>query len=179
MWIRSIKSGLAHLVERLFYKTPGCRFRPQWFFSAFFFFCFSFVIVILNYCKVDYKVFIIRNNRLIYLSRMKSCLWGWSCYHYSLAQRPISHRIHMFLAALSIICKCGILGIGCLSIWCASGFLFQASATYRSLRLVLSLGAQITRTGTYARTHARMHTGKRARTPYYHGTQTKTKVDVQ
>ena len=68
------------------------------------------------YCKVDYKVFIIRNNKLIYLSRMKSCLWGWSCYHYSLAQRPISHRIHMFLATLWVICKCGILGIGCVSI---------------------------------------------------------------
>ena len=131
---------VAQSVERLFYKTPGRRFRPQWFFSAFFSFVFSsfsfsFIIVILNYCKVDYKVFIIRNNKLIYLSRMKSCLWGWSCYHYSLAQRPISHRIHMFHATLSIICKCGILEIGCMSIWCASGhgFLFQASATYRSL----------------------------------------------
>ena len=135
MWIRIIKSGLSQSVERLFYKTPRRRFRRQWFFSAFFFFFFFFIIVILNYCKVDYKVFIIRNNKLIYLSRMKSCLWGWSCYHYSLAQRPISHRIHMFLATLSIICKCGILGLGCVSIWCASGreFLFQASATYRSL----------------------------------------------
>ena len=146
MWIRIIKSGLSQSVERLFYKTPGRRFRTSWFFSVFFFVCFflllllffvffSFIIVILNYCKVDYKVFIIRNNKLIYLSRMKSCLWGWSCYHYSLAQRPISHRIHMFLTTLSIICKCGILGIGCVSIWCASGrgFRFQASATYRSL----------------------------------------------
>ena len=136
MWIRIIKSGLAQSVERLFYKTPGRRFRPQWFFSAFcfFFFFFSFITVILNYCKVDYKVFIIRNNKLIYLSRMKSCLGGWSCYHYSL-ERPISHRIHMFLATLSIICKCGILGIGCVSVWCASGrrFLFQASVTYRCL----------------------------------------------
>ena len=98
-------------------------------------FFFFFFFVILHYCKVDYKVFIIRNNRLIYLSRMKSCLWGWSCYHYSLAKRPICHRIHMFLATLSIICKCGILGIVCVSVWCASGrgFLFQASATYRSL----------------------------------------------
>ena len=143
MWIRIIKSGLSQSVERLFYKAPG---RPQWFFSVFFiviiiiffFFLlllFSFIIVILNYCKMDYKVFIVRNNKLIYLSRMKSCLWGWSYYHYSLAQRPISQRIHMFLATLSIICKCGILGIGCVSIWCASGhgFLFQASATYRSL----------------------------------------------
>ena len=140
MWIRIIKSGLALSVERLLYKTPGCRFRPQLVFSVFFF-CFfffllllhSFIIVILNYCKVDYNVFIIRNNKLIYLSRMKSCLWGWSCYHCSLAKRPISHRIHMFLATLSIICKCGILGIGCVSILCASGrgFLFQA--TYRSL----------------------------------------------
>ena len=48
---------------------------------------------------------IFRNNKLINLSRMKSCFWGWSCYHYSLAQRPISHRIHMFLATLSIICN--------------------------------------------------------------------------
>ena len=154
MWIRIIKSGLAQSVERLFYKTPRRRFRPQWFFSVFFFvffflfflllllfffffllLLFSFIIVILNYCKMDYKVYIIRNNKLIYLSRMKSCLWGSSCYHYSLAQRPISYRIHMFLATLSIICKCGILGTGCVSIWCASGhgFLFQASATYRSL----------------------------------------------
>ena len=33
----------------------------------------------------------------------------------------------MFHATLSIICKCGILGKGCMSIWCASGrgFLFQ------------------------------------------------------
>ena len=34
---------------------------------------------------------------------MKSCLWGWSCYHYSLAQRHISHRIHIFLATLSMM----------------------------------------------------------------------------
>ena len=132
MWLRIIKSGLSLSVERLFYKTLRRRFRPQWFFSAVFFrLLVSFIIVILNYCKVDYKVFIIRNNKLIYLSRMKSCLWGWSC----LAQRPISRRIHMFLATLSIICKCGILGIICVSVWCASGrgFLFQASATYRSL----------------------------------------------
>ena len=116
---------------------------------CFFFLLFVFIIVILNYCKVDYKVFIIRNNKLIYLSRMKSCLWGWSCYHYSLAQRHISHRIHIFLATLSIICKCGILGIGCVSIWCWSGpgFLFCARATYQRL------GAQITCTGTYVRTH--------------------------
>ena len=139
MWMRIIKSGLTQSVERLFYKNPGRRSRPQWFFSAFFFFFFlllllSFIIVIIN-CKVDYKVLIIRNNKLIYLSRMKSCLWGWSCYHYCLAQRSISHRIHMFLATLSITCNRGILGIGCVSIWCASGrgFLFQASATYRSL----------------------------------------------
>ena len=131
MWIRIIISGLAQSVERLFYKTQGRRFRPQCSFLLFFFFfffflfflllLFSFITVFLNYCKVDYKVFIIRNHKLIYLSRIKSCLWGWSCYHYSLAQRPISHRIHMFHATLSIICKCGILGIGYMSIWCASG----------------------------------------------------------
>ena len=143
MWICIIKSRLAQSVERLFYKTPGCRFRPQRFFSAFFVvFCFvfllrlfSFIIVILNYCKVDYKVFIIRNNKLIYLSRMKSCLWGMVMLSLQFSQRPISHKIRMFLATLSIICKWGILGIGCVSIWCASGrgFLFQASATYRNL----------------------------------------------
>ena len=100
--------------------------------SFFFFFFYSHSKY---YCNVDYKVFIIRNNKLMYLSRMKSCLRGWSCYHYSLAQRSISHRIHIFLATLSIICKCGLLGIRCVSIWCASGreFLFRASATYRSL----------------------------------------------
>ena len=66
----------------------------------------------------------------------------------------------MFLATLSIICKCGILGIGCVSIWCAirRGFLFQRARPTEVFKLVLSLGAQITRTGTCARTH----TGKRA-----------------
>ena len=136
MWIRIIKFELAQSVKCLFYKTPGRRFRPQWFFSAFFLLLLSsFIIVILNYCKVDYKVFIKRNNKLIYLSRMKSCLRWWSCYHYSLAQRPISHMTHIFLATLSIICKCGILGKGCVSVWCASGcrFLFRASVNYRSI----------------------------------------------
>ena len=47
----------------------------------------------------------------------------------------------------------------------------------KSFKLVLSFGAQITRTGTYAHTHVRMQA--RARTPYYHATQTKSKVDVQ
>ena len=150
-------------------------------FCCFFFFSssFSFIIVLLNNGKMDYKVFIIRNNKLIYLSRMKSCLWGSSWYHYSLAQRPISHRIHMFLATLLIICKCGILGIGCVSIWCAGGrgFYSMRARSTEVFKLVLSLGAQITRTGTYACTHA--HRQVRARTPHYNGTQTKTKVDVQ
>ena len=48
-------------------------------------------------------MFIIRNSILIYLSRMKSWLRGWSCYHHSLAQIPISHRIHIFLATLSMM----------------------------------------------------------------------------
>ena len=100
--MRIVKSGLAQSIEHPFDKTRGRTFKPRWFFS--FSLLFSFVIVILNYCKVDYKVFIIRNNViLIYLPRMKSCLWGWSCYHYSLAQRPISHRIHIFLATLSMM----------------------------------------------------------------------------
>ena len=130
---------------------------------SFFLLLLSFIIVILNCCKVDYKVFIIRKNKLIYLSRMKSCLWGWSCYHYRLAQRPISHRIHMFLATLSIICKCGILGISYVSVWCASGrgFLFQASATYRTL-YIGALAWSSDHTYRYVRTHARTNTGKRA-----------------
>ena len=110
MRIRIIKSGLAQSVEQL--EVAGLNLDGS-FLSLFFFFfffsssssSFSFIIVILINCKVDYKVFIIRNNIhvLIYLSRMKSCLWGWSCYHYSLAQRPISHRIHIFLATLSMM----------------------------------------------------------------------------
>ena len=118
-----------------------------------------------------------RLPKLIYLSRMKSCLWGWSCYHCCLAKRPISHRIRMFLATLSIICKCGFLGIGCVSILCASGrgFLFQA--TYRSLEI----GAlpQITRTGTHARTHAR--TQESARTHFllpWHSNESKNRCTV-
>ena len=167
MWIRIIKSRLADSVERLFYKTPVRRFRPQWFFSAFFFLLlFSIIIVILNYCKVDYKVFIIRNNKLIYLSRMKPCLWGWSCYHYSLAQRSVSHRIYMFLATLSIICKCGNrLRVIMVCEWARPTEVFK---------LVLSLRDHTYR---YVRTHT--HRQEHAHTPYYHGTQTKTKVDVQ
>ena len=84
----------------------------------------------------------------------------------------------MFLATLSIICKCGILGIGCVSVWCASGrgFLFQASATYRSL-YIGALAWSSGHTYRYVRTHA--HRQVRARTPYCHRTQTKAKVDVQ
>ena len=73
-----IKSWLARSVERPFYKTRGRRFKTQYFFSflfsLFFFFFFFLIIVILDYCKVDYKVFIFRNNLLIYLSRIESCL---------------------------------------------------------------------------------------------------------
>ena len=43
----------------------------------------------------------------------------------------------------------------------------------KSLNWCSRLGPQITRTGTH------VHRQARARTPYYHGTQTKTKVDVQ
>ena len=153
MRIRIIKSGLAQSVERLFYKTWGL------------FLLFTFIIVNLNNCKVDFKVFIIRNNIhvLIYLSRMKSSLWGWSYYHYSLAQMPISHGIHIFLATLSIVQVRHLqtqlitiqlrntLRVHMVCEW--AWVLFQESAT-----MVLSFGAQITRTGTYARTH----TGKRA-----------------
>ena len=90
MRIRIIKSGLAQSVERPFNKTRGRRFKSHCCVFLLHFLHFSFIIVILNYCKVTYKVFIIRNNKLIYLLRMISCLWEWSYYHYSLAKRPIS-----------------------------------------------------------------------------------------
>ena len=98
-----IKSWLARSVERPFYETWGRMFKTHFFFLfslIFFFFFFFFlyiIIVILDYCKVDYKVFIFVNNILINLSRMESCHWWWSCYNNNLAQRPISHRIHSFL----------------------------------------------------------------------------------
>ena len=97
-----IKSWLARSVERPFYKTWGVAGSKPFFFLFslnFIFFFFFIIIVILDYCKVDYKVFIFVNNKLIYLSRMESCLWWWSCYNNSLAQRPISHRIHSFLVS--------------------------------------------------------------------------------
>ena len=88
-------------------------------------------------------MFIIRNNKLIYLSRMQSCLWGWSCYHYSLAQGPISHRIHIFLSSLSMMqvrnaCPYGV----------RVGVVFHSGRARPTevFKLVLSLGAQITRT---------------------------------
>ena len=66
------KTWLARSVERPFYKTRGRRFKTQYFFSFlfsliffFFFFFFFLIIVILDYCKVDYKVFIFINNILI------------------------------------------------------------------------------------------------------------------
>ena len=71
----------------------------------------------------------------------------------------------MCLATLSIICKCGILEIG---------FYSRRARPTEVFKLVLSLGAQITRTGTYVCKHA--YRQARARTPYYHGTQTKTKA---
>ena len=163
MWI--IKSGLAQSVERLFYKIPGRRFRPQWFFSAFFFlllvFFFAFIIVILNYCKVDYKVFIIRNNKLIYLSRMKSCLWGWSCYNYSLAQRPNSFKKNTYFSCY-FVNHMKVRNLrnrlhGQYGVRVGVGFYFGRAWPTEVFKFVLSLGALITRTGTYARTH----TGKR------------------
>ena len=68
----------------------------------------------------------------------------------------------MFLATLSIICKCGILGIGCVSIWCASGrgFLFQASADLpKSLNWCSRLEL---RSHVQVHTYAHTHKGKRA-----------------
>ena len=121
------------------------------------FLLFSFIIVILNYCKVAYKVFIIRNNKLIYLSRMKSCRWGWSCYHYSLAQRPISHRMHMFLATLSVTCKCGILGIGV-----RVGVGFYSRQAQPTLPKSLNWCSRLKlRSHVQVRTHARTHASAR------------------
>ena len=78
-------------------------------------------------------MFIFRNNILIYLSRMES----WSCYYNSVAQRPISHRIHSLLVNdVSVESTTAVANlIGCVSISCANGhgFLFRAGATYRSL----------------------------------------------
>ena len=71
--IINYKSWLARSVERPFYKTGGHRFRPQFFFC--FLFSLSFLIIFILDCKVDYKVFIFRNNMLIYSEAIKSILY--------------------------------------------------------------------------------------------------------
>ena len=84
----------------------------------------------------------------------------------------------MFFATLSIICKCGILGIGCVSIWCASGRGFLSILVERDLPKSLNWCSRLElRSHVQVRTHA--HRQACARTSYYHDTQTKTKVDVQ
>ena len=68
----------------------------------------------------------------------------------------------MLLATLSIICKCGILGIGCVSIWCASGRGFPSIPGERDLpkslnwcsRLELKSHIQVR---THGRTQASAH----------------------
>ena len=118
-------------------------------------------------------------NRAQDLSGMKSCLWGWSCYHYSLAQRPISHRIHIFLATLSKMhLQTHLINIqlkNMLHVHMVC-FLFLASATYRNLQI----GAVAWRSyhaRRYVRTHA--HRQTRTHTLYCHETQkNKAKVDV-
>ena len=103
----------------------------------------------------------------IYLSRMESCLWWWSCYNNSLAQRPISHRIHRFLvndvSAASTTAVANL--IGCVSISCASGHGFLSSGLARPIevfklvpdapRLELRSHAQVR---TQVRTQARART---------------------
>ena len=83
-------------------------------------------------------MFIIRNI-IKYLSRMESCLWGGSCHHYSLVQRPISHIIHTFLANLSMVqlqmqlnlISCvGLIGYVSISGASGRGFQYRAGATY-------------------------------------------------
>ena len=131
-------------------------------FFFFFFFFFIFIIVILNYCKVDYKVFIIRNNKLIYLSRMKSCLWGWSCYHYSLAQRPISHRIHLFLTTLSNHMQVRNLR-NRLRVNMVCEWAWVSIAGERDLPESLNRCSRLEfRSHVQVHTHARAHKGKRA-----------------
>ena len=106
-------------------------------------------------------MFIIRNNKLIYLSRMKSCLWGWPCYHYSLAQRPISHRIHTCISCHFVnhmqvrnLKNRLLVNMVCEWAWVS----IPGERDLPVFKLVLSLGAQITRTGTYACTQASART---------------------
>ena len=130
--------------------------------SFFFFFLFSFIIVILNYCKVDYKLFIIRYNKLIYLSRMKSCLWGMvmlslqfsakihfsydtyvSCYFVNHMQvRNLRNRL-----PVNMVCEWAWVSI--------PGERVLSKSLNWSSRLELRSHVQI-------RTYARTHTGKRA-----------------
>ena len=65
--------GRAKSVRFIKLEVAGSKLIFFFFFLSFFFF-FFIIIVILDYCKVDYKVFIFVNNVLIYLSRMESCL---------------------------------------------------------------------------------------------------------
>ena len=73
----------------------------------------------------------------IYLSRMESCLWLWSCYNNSLAQRPISHGIHSFLvndvSAASTTAVANL--VSCVSISCASGHGFFSSGRVRPIEV--------------------------------------------
>ena len=87
--------------------------------------------------------------------------------HYNLAaQRPISHRIHILLATLSMMqvrhLQTQLINIQLrnrLRVHMVCEWAWVSIPGEREVfKLVLSLGAQIIRTGTYARTH----TGKRA-----------------
>ena len=111
---------------------------------------------------MDYKVFIIKNNKLIYLSRMKSCLWGWSCHHYSLARRPISHRIHMFLTTLSNHMQVRNLR-NRLRVNMVCEWAWVSIPGERDLPESLNWCSRLElRSHVQVRTHARTHTGKRA-----------------
>ena len=91
--------GLAQSVKRPFNKTRGRRFKPRWFFLLFF-----FLLLLLLSFKIIAKL-IIKCSLLetIYLPRMKSCLWGWSFYRYSLAKDPFLIGYICFLATLSMM----------------------------------------------------------------------------
>ena len=164
-----INSWLARSVEHPFYKTWGRRFKTQYLFSFFSHF-FFIIIVILDYCKVDYKVFIFVNNILIYLPRMESCLWWWSCYNNSLAQRPISHRIHSFLVndvSMESTTAVANLQVACpYRVRVDLGFYSGRARPIEVFKLVSDAPRLELRQA-------------RARTPNYHGPQTKLKVDVE
>ena len=85
----------------------------------------------------------------------------------------------MFLATLSIICKCMNLR-NRLRVSMVCEWAWVTIPGERDLPKSLGWCSRLElRSHLQVRAHARTHTGKRALSPYYPDTQTKTKVDVQ